>query len=540
MGVTGANALDRSQASAEAEPGSIDTPVRECTAWIGVAAIYDDPWSTPITGCQVQIKVEGEIVADGPRTKGLSAYGKEDGQPHADVRATLGVYRQQGVKSGSAVIALIPEGHDESKAIETQIFSYLSTLETSMRQGLQPWITEWSRDGWWSIPEARRRGQIRGVGAWWQGEVEFWASVGDTAQGVWDEIKNGTSKVATWYDGLPWYEKLAPFYALERELVEWLVQGAQTLWDRRDQLMKLFKAFYHGTVEAIEKALEALIDLPGELGEVFKALVQHSADWVQNMIEVARNTEVFKRATKTIMTIVMMMTPNFWAEGIGLVEGYLLPEVLITIALILIGELCAAAGASMLAERIAGFLSRLRRALNAAGKVGEVLTALFRRLDELAELIGKLSKALRRRVEEFAEGVTNQLNKLVRRTAKRIPATLDETMQYARAAEQRTAKRLMDNPAFDGRTFKGIKGPDPGHDWIDDLGRRYDALGDGTKSQYFKPDQFTKSIDSHLLKSNDFTVIDMTGYKVDQIAAVKQYVDALPAVKQAMIIRVGF
>jgi hypothetical protein len=36
--------------------------------------------------------------------------------------------------------------------------------------------------------------------------------------------------------------------------------------------------------------------------------------------------------------------------------------------------------------------------------------------------------------------------------------------------------------------------PDPGFDWIDDLGRTFDAMGDGTKSMYFKLEQFTESI----------------------------------------------
>jgi hypothetical protein len=72
------------------------------------------------------------------------------------------------------------------------------------------------------------------------------------------------------------------------------------------------------------------------------------------------------------------------------------------------------------------------------------------------------------------------------------------------------------------------------------LGRKYDALGDGTKSKYFNLDDFTESIDWHLLKGNDFTVIDMTGYTADQIGAVRQYVDALAPAKQAIIRRVGF
>jgi hypothetical protein len=36
--------------------------------------------------------------------------------------------------------------------------------------------------------------------------------------------------------------------------------------------------------------------------------------------------------------------------------------------------------------------------------------------------------------------------------------------------------------------------PDPGVDWVDDMGRTYDAMGDGTKAK------FKASIDHHLLK----------------------------------------
>ena len=65
-------------------------------------------------------------------------------------------------------------------------------------------------------------------------------------------------------------------------------------------------------------------------------------------------------------------------------------------------------------------------------------------------------------------------------------------------------------------------------------------MGDGNKSNYVKLDQFTKSIDSHLLKGNDFTAIDMTGYGPEQISGVQRYVDGLTAAQQALIIRVGF
>jgi hypothetical protein len=65
-------------------------------------------------------------------------------------------------------------------------------------------------------------------------------------------------------------------------------------------------------------------------------------------------------------------------------------------------------------------------------------------------------------------------------------------------------------------------------------------MGDGTKSQYFNLKDFAHSIDSHLLKGNDYTIIDATGYSSDQVAAIKGYVDTLPAAQQATIRRIGF
>ena len=124
--------------------------------------------------------------------------------------------------------------------------------------------------------------------------------------------------------------------------------------------------------------------------------------------------------------------------------------------------------------------------------------------------------------------------------AVRRPAHLNPSTPFTRRAERLTAQRLADNPAFDGRVFSAPAPPDPGYDWVDDLGRTYDAMGDGTRAEYFRLRQFTASIDHNLNKSNDFTVIDLTGYAREQAAAVDQYVRGLPEAKQRKIVRVGF
>lgn len=161
-------------------------------------------------------------------------------------------------------------------------------------------------------------------------------------------------------------------------------------------------------------------------------------------------------------------------------------------------------------------------------------------------LPGAVAKGIARpagEVFENADEVVDDVAKKVdlpKTSVRPNAAKMDPSMRHARPQEQRTAARLTDDPRFDGRTFHGEPPPDPGHDWHDDQGRTYDALGDGTKSQYFRLDQFTRSIDSHLLKSNDFTVIDMTGYTPDQIRDVTAHLDSLPADKLAKVVRVGF
>ena len=79
-----------------------------------------------------------------------------------------------------------------------------------------------------------------------------------------------------------------------------------------------------------------------------------------------------------------------------------------------------------------------------------------------------------------------------------------------------------------------------GAEFVDDLGRSYDAIGRPAASQFWNEAKFFKSIDSHLLKSNDFTAIDLTGFTAAQKAAVGRYIDALPAPLQSRVIRIGF
>ena len=108
-----------------------------------------------------------------------------------------------------------------------------------------------------------------------------------------------------------------------------------------------------------------------------------------------------------------------------------------------------------------------------------------------------------------------------------------------RPAEQASLTRLAQLPEFADRTFSAA--PTSRVDWIDDLGRTYDQLGNPVASQHwaYQESNFLQQISDHVAKA-DFAVIDMTGFTQSQIDTVRQYVDALPQADQDKIVRLGF
>ena len=78
-----------------------------------------------------------------------------------------------------------------------------------------------------------------------------------------------------------------------------------------------------------------------------------------------------------------------------------------------------------------------------------------------------------------------------------------------------------------------------GADYVDDLGRSYDALG-GFDPKFFNEKRFLLQIDKHLRKSNDFTVIDLTGFSQAQIDAVRRHLSTLSPEQIKSIIQIGF
>lgn len=109
--------------------------------------------------------------------------------------------------------------------------------------------------------------------------------------------------------------------------------------------------------------------------------------------------------------------------------------------------------------------------------------------------------------------------------------------QRLRPSEQATAYRLWDHPDMDGRTFG--ESSHTGAEVVDDLGRSYDFLGNPRASQYWNEGDFLDSIDDHLLKSNEFTVIDLTGFTPEQVDIVRSHLDGLSSEEQGRVLRIG-
>jgi RHS repeat-associated protein len=108
-------------------------------------------------------------------------------------------------------------------------------------------------------------------------------------------------------------------------------------------------------------------------------------------------------------------------------------------------------------------------------------------------------------------------------------------------ATRLTPEELVTGQRLESQLGKTLReSPHIGAEYVDDLGRSYDALGTPNASKFWSQKKFLASIDGHLLKSNDFTVIDLTGFTPAQIAAVNSHLATLTTAQLARIIRIGF
>jgi uncharacterized protein YukE len=132
------------------------------------------------------------------------------------------------------------------------------------------------------------------------------------------------------------------------------------------------------------------------------------------------------------------------------------------------------------------------------------------------------------------------LGPLINYSEQGSAADVDPNLRRLSVPEVGTLGRLQE--MFPERVFR-VAPEERDGEYIDDEERTYDQMGDPATSKYWSPrvaQQFAEAIDGHLLKSVDFTVIDLTGFSDQSIADITRYVDSLSEAEQAKIIRIGF
>jgi hypothetical protein len=141
---------------------------------------------------------------------------------------------------------------------------------------------------------------------------------------------------------------------------------------------------------------------------------------------------------------------------------------------------------------------------------------------------------------ETAEAETTEVQGDIEGSLDKAMAEDDPNLARLSDPEAATLTRLQDE--FPDRTFK-VSEEERDGEYTDDVGRTYDQVGDPQTSAHWNPRTaqiFYKSITKHLLKSMDYTVVDLTGFSDQSISDIANFVDSLSEAEQAKIIRIGF
>lgn len=270
-----------------------------------------------------------------------------------DVRPILGTFTYPQVPRGGVTASLVPEPDAQAsiQALEASILSDLEAFTQQMQTQLQPWITEWEDSGWWGVLEDFLTAVQNGVVAWWEGEGDFWGSAWEAIMHIPDAVVEG---------------------------IQGVDEAAIALWNNKDRIFALMQAFAEGTIETIENLMSVLADafrnIPGleEIAGLFSDLVENSAEWIGAAIELTTQTRVMSALFMTMGGLILLAPPNFWAEGMGTLGGYLIPEVIIAIIFAVIAFFTAGAGGAGLAARLTAFVAKVTSKLSKAGRIGRI------------------------------------------------------------------------------------------------------------------------------------------------------------------------
>lgn len=177
----------------------------------------------------------------------------------------------------------------------------------------------------------------------------------------------------------------------------------------------------------MEAAFDSLKDLPGAWGEMFAEAIDKGQDWIETFILIASETNAFEYLFSLLGVIAMSMPPNFWAEMIAVGVGFLLPELIIELIIMLIVGLTGGAAFPALAARAGVFLAKLRK-LGKTVKAADVLAEIVVAFKAIASGLARIGRALRKLLDDVGEaaagGVARIRRQLNQYTVEIDPNTL--------------------------------------------------------------------------------------------------------------------
>ena len=400
--------LTPAEVTALAEPvankmsGTFGGVCRTCTAPRQVQFLYDDPLKTPATAVLTRFVENDSVLAEARSYHALNFGAQSGTDDEPPIRPMLGFAEQPDLPRTPIDIdtgdeATLKAVEEEAWVIEQGIVADLKAFEIAMAGALAPYVKEWNADGWLGAGGDFVSGVGSGLSSWWQGEKDFWGS----ALGF---LKSTTAAVGS----AVWEGVSNPIDTLE--------SIAQTHMDVAKALADFMRGLLSGDIDKFVDALRPLVDLKslggivGEFGTLVYDLFSKGTEFLNGLLEVFRRTPVLGLIANSVMRVVTLMTPNFWAEVLGKGTGFVIPEILMWVITLIISALLAATGAgaagsvTLIGGRALSLVSKLRTAIKSKA-TAYVFMLFLETAEPIITKVGPLGKKLRESMYIQRKGV---------------------------------------------------------------------------------------------------------------------------------------
>ncbi|MEL6566160.1 MAG: hypothetical protein AAFQ59_17090 [Pseudomonadota bacterium] len=426
--------MDPDEVTARAEPvgmanaGEFGCPTGRCARPIGVQFLYDDLYKTPIVDMPVEMR-DGNgalLAAELPTTSPISVGALDAETGTGALRRDLGVALYGEAPFNGAAQVLTNPGTDlvaveaEAWDLEKKLVSDLYDFEVSMTTKLTPFVLDWEEKGFAGASADFVHGIGKGLSNWWNGEKDFWGSAWGylkSSAAALDDFVTQNPELRLGVTGVGLY--------LSRKLLETWNDNEDEIFEALSKITTCFKKLMAGDYNGFMtdflqlSGLAAMGGVIGEFGKMIEQAVTDGVEWMNGLIELVSRTPVLGLIAKTMMKIVAMMTPNFWAKLYGEGVGFILPEVLIWAITTIISGLCAATGvgaaasAGLLGTRALNLARKIRSAIKGTGAVQSVMSFM----DDIANIIkqiGPLGTKLRQAIRFAANDIMDASRRMFR------------------------------------------------------------------------------------------------------------------------------